>query len=131
MAKRLSKPRITDAEQVAAYMQALAHPMKEEAELLRIIIKSADARIGERIKWNAPSYCHFEDIVTFGPFRPGPLLLVFHHPFIVNIHSALLAGDFKDRRLAWFNNMAEINAAGTELVRIIKAVIADIDLRHI
>lgn len=122
----------SDEEQVANYMKALKHPLKDEMEEIRKIIKGADKRIGERIKWNAPSYFYIQDMVTFGPYRPGSpqgnkLLLVFHHPFIVKIKSALLEGDYKDRRLMYFENMKEIKSNKKELVRIIAELMDGIE----
>ena len=91
MAKKQS-----DAEQVAEYMAALEHPMKAEIEALRGLIKSSNPNISERIKWNAPSYHYQEDLVTFGPpsRKTDEILLVFHHPSIVNIESELLTGNY-------------------------------------
>jgi uncharacterized protein YdhG (YjbR/CyaY superfamily) len=122
------KPKLTDAEQVAAWMDDLDSPLKPGIALLREIIRHADPRIAERIKWNAPSY-HLggTDIVTFGPRRGDKILLVFHHPAIVQVTSDLLEGDFKDRRLAWFSTMQEIEDGRKDLTRIVKAVVGKID----
>jgi uncharacterized protein YdhG (YjbR/CyaY superfamily) len=119
----------TDSEQVAQYMAALEHPMKAEMEALREIIKGANAKISERIKWNAPSYYYREDIVTFGPpaRKPDEILLVFHHPAVVKISSDLLQGDYKDRRLATFKSMAEVVANREEVPRVINWIIAEIE----
>lgn len=125
MAKKLS-----DAEQVEQYMAALDHPMKAEIETLRGIIRGASPHISERIKWNAPSYFYGEDIVTFGPpaRRLDEVLLVFHHPSVVDITSGLLEGNFKDRRLATFKSMAEVEANREELVRILGQIVARIEV---
>jgi hypothetical protein len=128
--KKPTKP--SDEEQVINYMMSLKHPLKAEMEEIRKIIKGADKRIGERIKWNAPSYYYIQDMITFGPARPGSpngdkLLLVFHHPSIVKIKSALLQGDYKDRRLAYFESMREIKSNKKELVRIITELVRGIE----
>lgn len=120
--------KLTDAEQVAAWMTTLHHPLKDGIQDIRECITSADPRIRERIKWNAPSYhLNGTDIVTFGPRRGDKVLLVFHHPAIVGIRSGLLEGDFKDRRLAWFGSRDDIHTAREEVIRIVRAVVADID----
>ncbi len=124
--------KLSDEEQVTNYMQTVEHPLKEEMEVLRKIIKGVDKRIGERIKWNAPSYYHLQDMVTFGPVRPGSpqgdkLLLVFHHPFIIKIKSSLLEGDYKDRRLVYFADKKEVTSGKKELVRIISELIKGIE----
>lgn len=118
-------PTPSEAQQVEAHMKALTdYPLLKEMEALRNIIKKSSPKIKERIKWNAPSYYTTDTIVTFGPRKYDKILLVFHHPYIVHIKSDLLEGDFKDRRLAWFNNLKEINAAKKEITRIIVENIA-------
>lgn len=97
---------------------------------LRRIICSADKRIQERIKWNAPSYYYKEDIVTMGPARQEKLLLVFHHPLIVQVNSKILEGDFKDRRLVWLEDMKAVLAAEKELKRIVKWLVVQIDKKY-
>ena len=123
--KANTKP--TDAEHVAAHMAALDHPLKKDMEALMKVVQKADAKLSERIKWNAPSYYYKEDIVTFGPLRTGKLFLVFHHPSIMNITSEILEGDFKDRRLAYFHGSADIKAKQAEVKRIISETIAYIE----
>lgn len=123
------KEKLTDAGQVALYMENLSHPLKTEIEALRGIIKNCSEKISERIKWNAPSYYYKEDIVTFGPpaRSADKILLVFHHPHVVTIKSPLLEGDYKDRRLAYFKNMQEIEENRTEIAQIINTIVAEID----
>jgi hypothetical protein len=41
---------------VEDFLTALKHPLKREIEEARRIILDADPRIGEAIKWNAPSF---------------------------------------------------------------------------
>lgn len=121
MSKKLS-----DAELVAQYMEALEHPMKAEIEALRAIIKGANPLISERIKWNAPSYFSGSlDIVTFGPpaRKQDEILLVFHHPEVVHIASDMLEGNYKDRRLAIFKNRTEVDARRPELERVLNTLI--------
>ena len=95
---------------------------------MRKIIKAANGKLSERIKWNAPSYYYKDDIVTFGPYKTHKLLLVFHHPAVVKITSALLEGDYKDRRLVHFKDRADAEKNKNELSRIINEIIKQIDL---
>lgn len=127
MAKKSSTVKLSDAEQVAQYMDALDHPLKKEVEALRKIIKNANPGINERIKWNAPSYYYIDDIVTFGPIKGDKILLVFHHPFIEKVKSKLLEGDYKGRRLVYLDSMTAIKANKKELERIINEITDFID----
>ena len=117
----------TDKEILSEYMNRLKHPLKDEIEAVRKIIKGSDKRISERIKWNAPSYYYIDDMVTFNHRNQKAVHLVFHHPEIVNIKSILLQGDYKDRRMTYFNDMKDIRANKKELVRIMNLLIKQID----
>jgi uncharacterized protein YdhG (YjbR/CyaY superfamily) len=126
MAKARSKP--TEAEQVNDWMDKLDASFKPSINAVRKIIRTAAAKLTERIKWNAPSYYYKEDIVTFGPTKvKDKIILVFHHPGIVKIRSELLQGTYKDRRLVYLNSIKEIKVAQKELERIIKESVAMID----
>jgi uncharacterized protein YdhG (YjbR/CyaY superfamily) len=120
--KKTEKP--TDEENVKEWIAKLDTETKKQVDAVRKTIKAASPKLNERIKWNAPSYYYKEDIVTFGPSRKkDQVLLVFHHPNIVKIKSALLEGNYKDRRLVYFNTSAEITAGKKELGRIVKEMV--------
>lgn len=111
-------------DEVAAYMSKLKHPLKAEMEKVRKIIKGVDKKIGERIKWKAPSYHYGDtDMVTFNAWADKNIHLVFHHPAIVKIKSPLLQGDYKDRRMMYFSSMKEVSAGKKELERILEELI--------
>jgi hypothetical protein len=116
-----------DALAVAQYMEQLKHPLREEIEAVRTIIRASSEKIGERIKWNAPSYYYLEDMVTFNPRAEKNVHLVFHHPAIVSIPSALLEGDYKDRRMCYFTSMSDIEQKKEELTRILRELIDAMD----
>jgi len=105
------------------YMSNLNYPLKAEVEALRTIIKNADFRLTERIKWNAPSYFIQDDLLTFNLHLTKQIRLVLHHPAIVKIQSGLLEGNYADRRLMYFSSMEEIEEKKTELERILKEYI--------
>jgi uncharacterized protein YdhG (YjbR/CyaY superfamily) len=127
IAKPIKVKKTPDDEQVKAWMDKLAPTLKGEINAVRKIIKLAAPELSERIKWNAPSYYYREDIVTFGPSKNNKILLVFHHPAVVNVKSALLEGQYKDRRLVYFNNKKEAAKNKQELSRIIQAIIQSIN----
>lgn len=119
--------KLSDEEQVSAYMSGLGPAVRSEIEAVRKIIKSSSSKLSERIKWNAPSYHYQQDIVTFGPYRSHKLLLVFHHPAVVKVKSALLEGEYKDRRLVYFKDKEEAEKNKKELSRILNEIIKFID----
>ena len=126
-AKPAASKKPSDEEQVKAWMAKLEPAAKKEIEAVRKIIKGASPKLSERIKWNAPSYYYKEDIVTFGPYKTHKLLLVFHHPAVVKIKSALLEGDYKDRRLVYFDGLKAVKDNAKELERILTELVKAID----
>ena len=135
-AKRPAPKKPGDAEQVKAWVDKLSPAVKKEIEAVRKLIKASSAKLGERIKWNAPSYFYppggnkdsaVQDIVTFGPYRNERIILVFHHPAIVKVSSPLLQGNYKDRRLVYFTDSKEAKKNQKELSRIILDITRIID----
>ncbi len=118
---KIKSPGISQAEKINTYLDKLDEKTKAEVELIRKAIKKSGPGLEERIKWNAPSYHYREmDLLTFGPHKDNKVLLVFHHPAIVKIKSALLEGNYKDRRLMYFQGKADISRKKKELENIIK-----------
>lgn len=109
-----------EAAQVKAWLDKQEPALRKEIDSVRKLIKKAAPSLNERIKWNAPSYYTTADLFTFGPYKNKRILLVFHHPAIVEIKSTLLEGEYKDRRLVYFNSSKEAVKNEKELSRIIR-----------
>ena len=130
-AKKKALPKLTDAEQVAAYMLELKHPLKAEMEAVRSIIKNANKKISERIKWKAPSYHYQEDIVTFNGWATENVHLVFHHPGIVKIESPILEGNYPTRRMVYFTGMDDVKKKKKELKNVLNQLMDLIDTNNV
>ena len=124
-AVRVPKGQTADRDQAAvqAWLDRQDPELRQQINAVRKIILASSPLLQERIKWNAPSYYAGEDIVTFGPYRNNRLLLVFHHPAVVNIPSPLLEGKMKDRRLLYIDNPAAARKMKKELTRIIQTIV--------
>ena len=120
MAKAKQKTASEGTKEVNDFMKKLEHPLKNEIELVRRIILESDPSILEQVKWNAPSFRSTGDFVTFNVRPVDKIHLVFHHPSIVQIESDLLEGEYKDRRMLYLRNRAEIESARIEIQRIIR-----------
>lgn len=118
------KNKLSDEQQVQDYLSQLEHPLLEEIKTLHLVIKQTDERLRERIKWNAPSYYTSADLFTFNFHDKKVIRLIFHHPAVVQIPSPLLQGNYPDRRIAYFENEAQIREQQAELVRVIRELIA-------
>ena len=75
MTRRPSSPA---AESVDTFIAALDHPYEREILALREIILGADPRIGEGIKWNAPSFRTSEWFATFHLRAKDGVQLILH-----------------------------------------------------
>lgn len=128
-----TKSELTNQEQVAKHIKKLAKPLAEVVEYLRQLILSTDKEIGERIKWNNPSFYYTGEMKEFDPkeykrelivmnLHKGRIMLVFPSGAKVIDKSGLLEGDYKDgRRLAVFKDLADVKAKEKILQKIIKA----------
>src|SRR6218665_442213 len=119
--------KISDAEKVSEYMIQLEHPLKKEIDAVRYIIKNANNKIAERIKWAAPSYYYKEDLVTFNPRDQSLVHLIFHHPNIEKISSPILEGNYVSRRMTYLHNMTEIETHKAEIERILNQLVSYLD----
>lgn len=118
--------------EVDEFMCQREHPYKDAVQLLRTAIKGVNPRIIEQIKWNAPSFAYQgEYLCTFNLHTDSRVHLVFHNPFIAQIESDLLEGEYRDRRMAYFADLADARKRKAELQRIVKELVKQIDVKQI
>jgi hypothetical protein len=113
--------------EVDAYLAALDHPRKAEAQAIREIIKGVHPGITEQVKWNAPSFSYKGYMVTFNLRRPEHVHLVFHNGAILDRRGGFLEGDYPDRRMAYFRSLAEVKAKRALLESAIREWIVRMD----
>src|SRR5689334_23374634 len=112
--------KLSDEEQVSLHIKQLDPALGKIIETIRQIILSTDKEIGERIKWNNPSFYYTgemkafdpkeykREIVVFNLFK-GRIMLVFPGGAKINDPSGLLEGDYKDgRRITVFKDMDDV-----------------------
>ena len=123
--------KISDSEQVTAHVKKLERTLGKTVETIRQIILSTDKEIGERIKWNNPSFYFTGEMKPFDPkeykreivvlnLYKGRIMLVFPSGAKVNDKTGLLTGDYKDgRRITIFTDMKDIKSKEKDLQKII------------
>lgn len=123
--------KLSDQEQVSEHIAKLEPQIGEIIEAIRQIILNTDPEIGERIKWNNPSFYYTGEMKPFDPkeykreiivmnLHKNRIMLVFPSGAKVNDTSGLLEGDYKDgRRLATFKDIEDVNAKAETLQNII------------
>ncbi len=114
---------------VDAYLAALDHPLKGVVEAVRAALAGSHPDIGERIKWNAPSFTwRGEDKVTFNVRPKAPLLFVFHRGakvkdsvgFSFADESGLLEWKAPDRAVVTIASEADWAANGAAILSLIR-----------
>jgi len=124
--------KLSDKEQITQHIKKLDPALGKIIEVIRQIILSTDKEIGERIKWNNPSFYYTGEMKTFDPkeykreiivmnLYKGRIMLVFPGGAKVNDTSGLLTGDYKDgRRITIFTDMKDVESKKKALQKIIK-----------
>jgi hypothetical protein len=122
----------TSTEQVTDHIQKLDPKIRPLVESIRQLFLSADPDIGERIKWNNPSFYYTGDLKPFDPkeykrelavfnLHKGKIMLVFPTGASVHDTSGLLEGTYEDgRRIAVFTTQEDIDAKAAALQTVIK-----------
>jgi len=126
------KAKLSDREQVTEHIKKLEPEMAKVIEKIRQIILSTDNEIGERIKWNNPSFYYTGEMKEFDPkeykrdlivmnLHKGRIMLVFPSGAKVNDKSGLLEGDYKDgRRTSTFKDLNDVKEKQKVLQKVIK-----------
>lgn len=117
--------------EVTGFLDGSAHPLRQEIELLRSIILSAESGLIESIKWNGPNYSFAgEDRITMRIHPPKQLQLILHRGAKVKVQPEhkLIQDDFNllvwkenDRAVASFQNREELDKSADSLKFLIKA----------
>ena len=125
-------PKLSDSELVTEHIQKLDPVVRKIVEAIRQIILSVDEEIGERIKWNNPSFYYAGELKTFDPKEykreiavfnlfKGRIMLVFPSGVKVNDTTGLLEGGYKDgRRIAIIKDRRDVATKEKALRKVIK-----------
>jgi len=124
--------KLADTEQVTEHIKKLDPAVGKIVQTLREIILSINKEIGERIKWNNPSFYFTGEMKPFDPkeykreiivfnLHKNRIMLVFPSGAKVNDKSGLLEGDYKDgRRIAVFKDLKDVTAREKDLQAVLK-----------
>jgi hypothetical protein len=117
-------------DRVTAFLDTLNHPFRAEIERLRILILGTGVGLSESIKWNGPNYSvGDEDRITMKIQPPKLIQLIFHRGAkvkdepedrLISDQSGLLVWRGKDRAIATFRDMGEVEKREGDLTRVVK-----------
>ncbi|HKB45801.1 MAG TPA: DUF1801 domain-containing protein [Chitinophagaceae bacterium] len=131
-AKKSNTIKLTDKEQVTEHIQKLDPAFGKIIETIRQIILRTDKEIGERIKWNNPSFYYTGEMKPFDPkeykreivvfnLYKERILLVFPGGAKVKDESGLLQGNYKDgRRITILEDLKDVKSKEKALQNVIK-----------
>lgn len=115
--------------EVTVFLKPLKHPLIKEIEFLRATILSANAEMGENIKWNGPNFHHKgADRISMRINPTIQLQLILHRGAkvlkqpkekLIDDDSDMLVWKGYDRAVITFQNMQEIKAKEAQLKKII------------
>jgi hypothetical protein len=122
--------------EVAALLAALAHPCEPTIRAVRAVILGADPRIGEGVKWNAPSYRTSGDFATFHLRGRAGVQVVLHLGAKARPDArvrdavadplALLDWRGPDRAIVTFRDPADVAAKRAAFAAIVREWIAHV-----
>ena len=87
--------------------------------VLCVAIERDTFYITERIKWNAPSFYYKGDMAVFHPRATHHVHVVFPNGIVINDPAGLLEGDYKDRRMAYFYTLEDVQSKKAALENIV------------
>lgn len=128
-----------DSESVSQHIKKLDPSVAKVVQQIREIILKTDKQIGERIKWNNPSFYYTGEMKPFDPkeykreivvfnLHKNRIMMVFPSGAKVNDASGFLEGDYKDgRRIVIFKDLIEVKAKEKQLQKVVKTWLSLVD----
>ena len=107
--------------EVDAWLKSYENPMKAVVVKIREIVLAADSRMGECIKWQAPTFTYLGNMASFFPKRKAHASLMFHTGAAIPGSHPRLVGEGGTSRVLKIASVAEASAAKRDIERIVKA----------
>jgi hypothetical protein len=107
--------------EVDAWFEAYENPMKPVVQRVREVVLEADPRIGECIKWKAPTFTYRGNLASFYPKSKQHASLMFHQGAKIPGDHPRLEGTGETSRVMKLGSVDEVDAAAPELERLVKA----------
>lgn len=109
------------SDDVEKWLAAYDNPMKPVVVEMRRLIMMADPRIGETIKWQAPTFVYKRNIASFFPRAKKHASLMFHDGASIEGNFPNLEGEGKAARSFKVADLEELDAKAAELQSIFVA----------
>jgi uncharacterized protein YdhG (YjbR/CyaY superfamily) len=109
------------SKEVEAWFARYENPMKDVVLRIRDIVLGADPRIGECIKWQAPTFTFEGNLASFYPKSKQHASLMFHSGARIPGRHPLLEGTGDTSRVMKIGSVSEANAARSDIEKIVRA----------
>jgi hypothetical protein len=107
--------------EVDAWMAAYDNPQKALVQAVREVMLAADPRVGECIKWQAPTFTYKGNIASFFPKARTHVSLMFHKGASIPGNFPGLEGDGQEARTFRIADAADLAARGGDLQAVVRA----------
>jgi hypothetical protein len=107
--------------EVDAWFDAYTNPQKELVQAVRSAILAVDERVGETIKWKAPTFTYKGNIASFYPKATKHVSLMFHSGAALPDPAGILEGTGDTSRVAKFVDSADLAAKTGALQDLVRA----------
>lgn len=97
------------------------NPQKELVQAVRRAVLAADKRMGETIKWQAPTFTYKGNLASFYPKSRAHASLMFHNGAQIPGEYPSLEGTGDVSRVMKFTDAADLKKKTPELKRLVKA----------
>ena len=107
--------------EVEAWLDAYANPMRDVVRRVRDIIIRSDQRIAESIESEAPTFSYKGNVASVFPHSKKHASLMFHRGAEIPGHHPRLEGSGDTGRVMKIASVAEANAAKDDLQHLIRS----------
>jgi hypothetical protein len=107
--------------EVDAWLAKYDNPQKPLLMAVRKAVLAADRRIGETIKWQAPTFVYKGNLASFYPKSKAHVSLMFHNGAQIPGNFPSLEGSGDVSRVMKFTSVDDLKAKSAELKRLVRA----------
>lgn len=111
-------------QEVDAWFESYDNPMKDIVQAVRRAVLDADTRVGECIKWKAPTFTFAGNIASFYPKSKQHASLMFHAGATIPGQFPSLEGGGDTSRVMKFASIEDVERKRIELQEIVRAWVA-------
>ena len=115
---------VRHAPEVDAWFAAYDNPQRVLVMAVRDVVLSADERVTETVKWQAPTFVFHGNIASFYPRSKKAVSLMFHTGATLPDPEGILGGTGDTTRVARFRDADDLDAKAEALRGLVRGWVA-------